>query len=486
MISKRYVMLAALVGAVHAHASPAPNFVVILGEGAGWSSTSVQMDDANPASKSATVRTPSLDRLASAGMRFANAYAASPRCTPSRAALLTGRSPAALHMTFVGDGRQGERAGEFVNAGHKLLTPAALLELATGETTIAEILRPAGYATAHFGKWHLGHVDPTRHGFDESDGPTGNGGPDDVADPNPKQALVLTARGIDFMTRQNEAGRPFYLQLSHYPSQPEGRDGGGRQKGGGRARTGEAGDADGRGGKDRDASASREMDIVDETVGQLLDAIDRLGLAASTYVIYTTDHGSPGRNPPLNGGKGTVWEGGLRVPFIVRGPGVAAGACSHLMVTQTDLFPTLAELAGIRSALPATIEGGSFAGMLRGGGRGLLGRPREEFVVHFPHYDKDARGPATAIYLGDLKLIRFDETGEVHLFDLARDVAERRDLAGERPEVAADLVRRLDAYLREVGAQMPKANPAHDPSRTPAPTEDRRGGGKKREQGGRP
>ena len=417
-----------------ATAASAPNFVVILGEGAGWTSSSVQMDDRNPASKGTSVKTPNIERLASAGMRFSDGYAASPRCTPSRAALFTGRSPAALHMTFVGVGPRRDEA-----ALARVLAPHAVLELPEAETTIGELLKRAGYAAAHFGKWHVGRVHPSKHGFDESDGATNNGGPDDVASPNPKQALAMTAKGIDFMTRQAKAGRPFYLQVSHYPNQEE--------KGAGRQGA-------------PNANADEKMGITDKTLGQILDAIERLGLQPNTYVLYTTDHGTPGRNAPLTGGKGTVSEGGLRVPFIVAGPGVKASACSHVRVSATDVLPTFAELAGVKEPLPKGIEGGSFASVLKGGGQGGVHRPREEFVVHFPHYDKDAIGPASALYLGDLKLLRIYETGERRLYDIAKDIAERDDLAKSQPQKATELDQRLTDYLKAVNAQMPNINAA--------------------------
>jgi arylsulfatase A-like enzyme len=419
-----------------------PNIIVIYGEGSGWASTSVQMDDRNPASKSSTIKTPNIERLAAAGMRFSDGYAPSPRCTPSRAALLTGKSPAQLHMTFVGDGRRGLQDGEFLDSGAKLLTPWPQLELPAEAVTIAEYLKRAGYATAHFGKWHLGHVSPIQHGFDESGGATGNGGPDNVAAPNPKQALAMTAKGINFMERQANAGKPFYLQLSHYPNQPE-RGGGQRPP----------------------ESADDETTCADRSLGQILDAVARLGLSTNTYIIYTTDHGTPGRNSPLTGGKGTMWEGGLRVPFIVAGPGVKAGVCSHVRVSQTDLFPTFVELAGSKDALPQGVEGGSFANVLKNGSSGAVKGPRDEFVAHFPHYDKDAQGPASAIYVGDLKLIHVYETSAVKLFNLATDVGERHDLASQQPDTAKELDARLMAYLKSVGAQLPKRNPNYDPNK---------------------
>lgn len=431
----------------------APNFIVILGEGAGWTSSSVQMDDRNLGSKGNGLKTPNLERLAAAGMRFSDGYAASPRCTPSRAALFTGRSPAALHMTFIGDGNDGAEA-----TLARVIAPRAVMELPEVETTIGELLKRAGYSTAHFGKWHVGRVHPSRHGFDESDGPNGNGGPENVANPNPKQALAMTAHGIDFMERQAKAGRPFYLQLSHYPSQEE--------KGGrGRNRQSELRD--------------EEIGTVDKTLGQILDAIERLGLKGNTYVLYTTDHGTPGRNAPLTGGKGTVSEGGLRVPFIVAGPGVTAGICSHVRVSATDILPTFAELAGVKEPLPKVVEGGSFASVSQNSGTGTVKRAREEFVVHFPHYDKDPQGPASAILLGDHKLIRVYTTGQRKLFDLSKDIAESNDLASQMPNKVTELDQRLTDYLKTVNAQMPTVNADATPGQRPPA---RKGGKRKQNQ----
>lgn len=431
-----------------------PNFIVILGEGAGWASTSVQMDDRNPGSRGRGVETPQLERLAASGIRFSDGYAASPRCTPSRAALFTGRSPAALHMTFVGDGRGGGR-----DSGSRVVTPQAVLELASVTTTIAEYLKQGHYATAHFGKWHVGRVDPSAHGFEESDGPTGNGGPDNVANPNPKQALGMTERGIQFMERQTTLRRPFYLQMSHYPSQDE-RGGGGRGRG-----------------RSSDLN-NEEVSTVDRTVGQILDAVEKLGLRGNTYVVYTTDHGTPGRNPPLAGGKGTIWDGGLRVPFLIAGPGIQPGRCSHVRVTAMDLFPTFAELSGLKLPLPAEMEGGSIARLLVNPAVSLVSRPRDLFVVHFPHYDKDEQGPASAAFLNDYKLIRVYATGERRLYNIASDPSERNDLSRAKPETVSDMDRRLTEYLSAVHAQMPGIN-------TNAAVESRpaeRKGGRRRSQ----
>jgi arylsulfatase A-like enzyme len=457
-------MLAAPLAALQAAAPLRPNFVVILGEGHGWSSTSVPMDDAVPASKSTVVRTPHMEKLAAAGMRFANFYAASPRCTPSRATIFTGKSPAQLHMTFIGEGKKDSGANE----NGRVIPPTASMELPTSETTLAGFLKPTGYAAAHFGKWHVGRASPSQHGFDESDGPTNNGGPDNAANPHPKQLYQMTERGMDFMARQVKAGKPFYLQLSHYAS---------RQGGDASPEALAAVKAWGNNLSDREtAEAAADVDL-DLAFGKVLKKLDELGIANNTYVIFTTDHGTPGRNPPLAGGKGTVSEGGLRVPFIIRGPGIQAGACSHVRASDEDLFPTIAALAKVAAPLPKGIEGGSLAAVLTSGGKGTVQRPREEFVIHFPHYDKDAIGPASAILLGDLKLIRAYETGALTLFNIAKDPGERRDLAREMPDKAKDLNQRLSDYLTAVSAQMPKPNPDYDATK---PTEPKRGGGRRK------
>ncbi len=432
-----------------------PNFVVIMAEAQAWAGTSVQMDDQVPASRSSVFKTPGLERLAREGMRFASGYAASPRCTPSRAALFTGRSPAALRMTYVGAGRESPAA----RAGYRLLPPEPLLELPEREVTVGEMLQSAGYATAHFGKWHVGRVSPARHGFQESDGPTNNGGPDNVASPNPKEAFGMTERGIAFAAKAQQAGKPFYLQLSHYPNQD--------QKG--------------------PRSSAEEMSAsTDQSLERLLAALDRLGLTANTYVFYTADHGAPGRgNEPLSGGKGAVTEGGLRVPFLVRGPGIPAGVCSRVPVTGMDLFPTIAALAGTSAALPPGVEGGSLVSVLRDrAGAGQVTRARDVLVFHFPHYDLGNGGPVTAIMLGQMKLIRQYETGKKRLYDLSRDGPERHDLAAERPEVVQALEARLDAYLREVSAQMAAPNPDFDPTKAGSAEDDGRKGGKGGGKGG--
>ncbi len=236
-----------------------PNFVFFLGEGQGWSSTSVQLDPRDVQSRSASFSTPSLERLAREGMRFSRYYAPPPRCTPSRAAYFTGLSPARLHMTFTSFGGL---------PGRKVIPPRGLLELPGSVTTIAEILKETGYATAHFGKRHVGKTDPQLHGFEETDGANSNGGPENSRNPNPKQAYAIAERGIDFVERQVQAQRPFYLQLSQY---------GGRSETDALRETYERVLKSGMGRDEKNMGAVSVALDMDITIGRVLDKLGRVG-----------------------------------------------------------------------------------------------------------------------------------------------------------------------------------------------------------------
>lgn len=433
-----------------------PNFVIILGEAQGWASTSEPLDDRNvKGSKSDFILTPNLDSIAKAGVRFSDFYAASPRCTPTRAALVTGRSPAALHMTFVNEGKQDGGA----LPGDKVISPQTSTELPGNIETMALMLKRAGYATAHFGKWHLGRENPRTHGFDENDGANNNGGPENVESPNPKQAYSIAKQGMDFITRQAQAKKPFFLQLSQYPCRgeemalPETVEAVKRRLGT-------------RMDWQRIGLAAGDEEI-DKTIGQVLAKLKELGVMNNTCIIYTADHGAQGRNAngALTNGKGTVWEGGLRVPLLVAGPGLKTGAFSHVRASTVDILPTVIELAGLKAdALPKGIEGGSLVSVLKQGDTAPVKRPREELVIHFPHYDKDDLGPASAILLRDFKMIRFyEEDLRRRLFDVSQDVGEEHDLASAKPDIVAALDKRLNEYFRLVNGGIPTPNSNYDP-----------------------
>lgn len=454
-------------------AAPRPNFVFVQfeGTGAGWASTSVAMDDRLPAAKGPVGLTPAIERLAAEGMRFSDFYVSAPRCTPARATFLTGIGAAKLGMTYVNEGGQERRGGEAGAGGGRggqggqgggrnreaaapteptLVPPSSRPEFPAGTQTIADVLGKAGYRSAHFGKWHVGRERPSQHGFAVDDGANTNQGPGREPKPNPEQALAITDRGLAFVDEQVAAKRPFYLQISHYgggsedESRPETRLRLAQQV---------------RGGRDKALWQTAVMAEVDGQLARLLDGLDQRGLGANTFVFVSFDHGMSGRNSnaPLSGGKGSVREGGVRVPFLVRGPGVDKSLCSHVRASGADLLPTIADLAGLKE-WPKEVEGGSLAAVMRGKGKGAVARPREEFVVHFPHYDLGNGGPASAIWLDDHKLIRVDETGALELYDLAVDPGEQRNLASKEPKLVAELVAKLDAYLDAIGAAraMPK------------------------------
>jgi len=440
-----------------------PNIVLLLADDQGWSGLSVEMAPGTPGSRDEIVHTPNLERLAAQGMRFSNAYAPAPVCSPTRISIQTGKSPAQLHWTKAAPPEEG----------HRLREPRLIRSIPDEETTVGELLRQSGYATAHYGKWHIGGGGPGRHGYDDHDGDTGNDEAHRFTDPNPVDIFGMADRAEAFMERNVRAGRPFFIQLSwHALHAPENALRATRAK------------YETLGGKRADTAAITED--LDTGVGRVLAAIDRLQLAGDTYVVYLSDNGAGGggRRGGLSGGKGSVWEGGIRVPLLVRGPGVAAGSWCHVPVVGYDLAPTFCEWAGLpRAGLPRGIEGGSLAPLLGREGTGEVQRPRAELVFHFPHYQHEHR-PQSAIRVGPLKLVRFYEDDRTLLFDLSRDSGERDDLSARMPEEARRLRERLDRHLAAIDAQMPVPDPDFDPTRQPPPPARGKRGGKNRPDGG--
>jgi arylsulfatase A len=437
-----------------------PNFVFVLAEGIGFSDTSVALQNSLPDAHVAPTITPHLAKLAREGVRMPEFYVSAPRCTPSRASFLTGRSAAGLGITYVNragserrGGEQGGGRGRRANAQgeRRLQPPPSETDLPDNVTTIAELLRDAGYATAHFGKWHVGRAAPTAHGFEQNDGANTNQGPGRDSTPNPEQAFAITDRGLAFVREQVAAGRPFYLQLSHY--------GGGTAEES-RPETRQALAAELRGMRGKTAWQRAILADVDHNLGRVLDLLDELEITDDTYVIFSSDHGAAGRNAnlPLRGGKGSVFEGGLRVPFLVRGPGIAADSEAAARGSGADLLPTVAELAGVKR-LPDEVEGASLVDALRKPRSGKVDRPDDALVVHFPHYDL-GYAPASAIFVGQYKLVRDYESDTVALFDVRDDPQESRDLAEQQPKVAARMQRLLEEHLSRRSARLPTPNPA--------------------------
>ena len=434
-------------------ASPAfasPNVLLILADDMSWVGTSVQMAPDLRGSRSDYHRTPNLERLAREGMRFSDAYAPHPNCSPTRLAIQTGKSPAQLKMTDIinrGSGRYYD--------GLPMIPPQHIDHIPHAEVTLAEFVKQhrPGYATGHFGKWHLAGGGPGRHGYDEHSGATSNREGRSAA-PDPKRTVSVTTRAIDFLNHRKQAGEPFFLQVSYYAVHlgifafdKTVREFAGKPKGE----------------RHNHAAHAAMTHETDAAVGRLLAALDDLDLADNTYVIFTSDNGSYHHsgdtrvmtNAPLRGQKASLWEGGIRVPLFVRGPGVQAGAVSRVPVTGMDFYPTIAELLGAQAELPPRIEGGSLTGLLKNGGEGAVSRRRGELVWHFPHYQTDKGSkPSSAIRAGNWKLIKLYESQEVKLFDLSQDIGETQDVGNENPEVARRLEKRLQAYLEEIDAPM--------------------------------
>ncbi len=433
-----------------------PNLILVLTDDQGWVGTSVSMRPDHDYPGNDIYRTPHLERLAKEGMRLSNAYSPGPNCRPSRAAIQTGKSPAQLHMTD-----SVEKVDKRLAPSKALIATPPVESLQEEEVTIAEYLaehRP-DVATAHFGKWHLKAGGPARHGYLAGDGATNNkdGATGEEAE-DPKSVFDLTKRALEFMGEQVSAGRPFYVQLSHYAlhspfcTRPQTLQQTPRRR----------------------VHVAMTTDL-DASLGELLDGLDAMGLAANTWVVFTSDNGSyqvprrdPNPNGPLRGVKSMLWEGGIRVPMVVRGPGVPKGSHSAVPVTLVDVLPTLRELFEIEAPLPEGAEGGSLLGLWRG--REAVTRPSEALVWHSPHYKKrhDLR-PTTAMRMGDLKLLRDWETGTHQLFDLTADPREQTDLAGAQPQQVTALSARMSTELDRLGAVLPAANPAApaQPERTP-------------------
>ena len=451
------VVLLPVPSAVRAADPPRPNVVVVLADDLGWTDLACYGSDLH--------ETPHLDRLARDGMKFTQNYSACTVCSPTRAALLTGKYPARLHITDWIPGAMPDNP--------RLLVPDWRKELPAGETTLAQLFRAAGYATASVGKWHLGGEAsyPERHGFDLNVAGTDKAQPPSYLAPwriptltEGKAGDYLTDRLAEEATRfiERSKDRPFFLYLAHFavhtPIQ-------------GRADLVAKYAAKVRAGLTHaNAAYAAMVESLDASVGRVRARLRELGLADRTVIVFTSDNG--GRVPttsnrPLRLGKASAYEGGVRVPLIVHWPGVTRpGGVSDAPVITMDLFPTLVDVAGLRvpGAGAAGRDGVSLAPLLRGTG----GLSRTELFWHYPHHQHYQLGgamPYGAVRSGDFKLIEFFNDMRVELYDVGRDVGEQRDLAAAQPDRARALRARLHAWRAEVGAQMPTPNPRYDPTR---------------------
>jgi arylsulfatase A-like enzyme len=443
-----------------APAARPPNIVFILADDLGYTDVACY--------GSRYYETPHIDRMAAQGMRFTQGYTCGPNCQPTRAALMSGQ--------------YGPRTGVYTVGGidrfnwqSRPLRPVDnVTKLPLDKVTVAQVLKKAGYATAMFGKWHLGEDGdhhPSRRGFDEAVVSMGRHF-DFETSPRTDYAKgtyladFLADKALDFIRRKKDV--PFFLYLPHFavhaphqakedwirhfkPKPPAGGH--------------------------RDPAYAGMIASVDESVGRVLALLDELKLGDGTLVIYSSDNGGVGGyeregirggditdNAPLRGGKGMLYEGGVRVPYVFRWTGrIAPGAVCDVPINSVDLYPTLLEVAGARPDPAYPLDGTSYVGLLTGGAKA----ERKPLFWHFPGYlgagaNTWRTTPAGSVRCGDWKLLEFFETGKRELYNLTDDLGEKNDLAAAQPERAKALHEKLLAWRKEVDAPMPRAKTAAD------------------------
>jgi arylsulfatase A-like enzyme len=419
--------------------------------------------------------TPNIDRLASQGMMFTNAYTCGPNCAPTRASLMSGQYTPRHGIITVGSSERGPaHLRKLVPIRNKTVLDAKIV-------TIAEALKPAGYLSASMGKWHLGNdpqFGPTGQGFDANVGGYQAGSPRSYFSPyrNPKlkdgpRGEYLTDRLTDEALEFIEANqdRPFFLYLPHYAVHTPIRAK--------KAMIEKYKAKKARGGQGNPTYAAM-IESVDQGVGRIMARLDELRLAENTVVILSSDNGGVGgyrelgikggeitSNAPLRGGKGMLYEGGIRVPLMARWPGaVKAGTRCDAPVISVDFYPTLLEIAGAPQPRRQALDGLSIVPLLKG----AAGLEREAIFWHFPAYLQGSGGtwrttPAGAVRKGRWKLLEFFEDNRIELYDLGEDIGEKNNLAGKMPEKAKELHKLLKDWRKSVNAKVPmELNPKYD------------------------
>lgn len=437
--------------------NPQPNIVMLLADDLGWTGLTCFGSD--------LYETPNLDRLASQGMKFTNAYSACTVCSPTRASVMTGMYPARLHLTDFIDGQNRPFA--------KMLVPDWTKRLEPKHTTIAEALRSSGYRTAHIGKWHLNArgsaaevLQPTDHGFDISysrpqgskgyffkNGTTTKLGTNYLTDD-------LTDKACEFIDQSQSA--PFFLYFAYnVPHTPiQGR-------------------------KDLvehfedkvDASVIHKNPVyaamvasLDQSVGRIVKQLNDSRLSDNTIIVFTSDNGGLTQrygkhdgfteNIPLRRGKGSAYEGGVRVPTVISWPGITApgSECDDPIMT-IDYFPTFIQMAQATS--PNHTDGLNIVPLLKDSSAEF----DRNLYWHYPHYHAGGDGPYSAVRSGHYRLIEFHEDNSVQLYDLANDIGEQTNLAAKLPERTAQLKADLERWRISIAAQMPITNPNFDSAR---------------------
>jgi len=465
-----------------------PNFVFILVDDLGWADLGCY--------GSSFHETPNIDRLADESLRFTSAYAACPVCSPTRASIMTGKYPARIGVTDWIAGRQVYNPGLPCD---KLLSRPFELEMKLEETTIAEALKQAGYTTFFAGKWHMGEDSiywPEHQGFDINKGGWSAGYPrggyfspyeNPRLDSGPEGECLtdrLTDESLRFLESHGE--EPFLLYLSFYtvhtPLQAKAE----LTEKYTRKIADEGLDPEAMETTDREwikYAAPRGrfveriqqghpvyagmIETLDGNVGRLMRKLEELQLDQQTIVLFMSDNGglataegSPTSNLPLRGGKGWMYEGGIREPMMIKWPGSGSeGSVTDVPVTSTDFYPTILEMAGLDLLPEQHMDGISLTPLLKGEGD-LEDRP---LFWHYPHYSNQGGKPGAAIRLGDYKLIEFFDPGLVELYNLEEDLGERNNLAQQMPEKTREMLVMLHAWQEAVGAEGMDPNPDWDP-----------------------
>jgi arylsulfatase A-like enzyme len=461
--------------AVPATADQRPNFVFFLVDDLGYMDIGANNPDT-------FYETPHIDRLAAEGMRFTNGYVANPVCSPTRYSIMTGKYPSRVDSTNWFSGR---REGRFL--------PAPLNDvMALEEVTLAEALQEAGYRTGFLGKWHLGPTEeywPEAQGFDINIGGHNRGGPpggyfspyqNPRLDDGP-QGEHLTARLADEAVRMIERFQddPFLVYLSFYtvhtplqapPDLVEKYRNKAQQLYGDDVE--EFADEEQVWPTDqprrvrivqKHAVYAAMVETLDNAVGRVLAGLKERGLDDNTVVMFVSDNGglstsegSPTSNLPLRGGKGWLYEGGIREPFLIKWPGATEpGSVCDEPVTSTDFYPTMLEIAGLPLRPELHLDGVSLVPLLRQSD----GFQREALYWHYPHYSNQGGFPGGAVRMGDYKLLERFEDGRVHLYNLQDDIGERNDLADQMPDRVDQMRTKLHAWYKVVDAKFLRAKP---------------------------
>lgn len=466
-----------------------PNIVLLYIDDWAWNGTPVAMNDDIENSRMPILNMPNIERLARQGMKFNNAYG-SPQCSPARVCIQTGQSSPHNGFTVFLGSKEKYYDTRREYAKMPLIHNISDMEIDEDATTIPEALAPQGYVSAHIGKWHM-RGDPGREGYVLHDGDTSNNPgntlraslkpgeakpkrlPADLQDP--KLMFSVTQKATGFIEQQAKAGKPFYCQISHYAMHageeclPATREKYAKHpliQAWYKAHNKDA--ATVRIGDDPAVWFGMGEDL-DGRIGAVLDKLTELDIQDNTYVVVVADNGyrhkqlqvTPGLTQPLHARKWWLWDGGIRVPMIVRGPGIKAGSVFTGNVINYDLLPTFVEWSGGDPDQLKNIDGVSLAGYMSGT------EPDETFLnrnlyFHYPHYRSAV--PHSAMISGSHKVLHFYAQPDIPmLFDLSGDFGEVSNIARQHPETHKRLHDEMMSYLNEVGARFPKTNPNYDP-----------------------